>query len=670
MNTINWGIISTGAIAKAFARGLKSALLGTAYAVASREIDKAKAFASEFGFEKSYGSYEALLADPDVHAVYISVPHQHHVEWALKAAKAKKHILVEKPFALNAADAMAVFETAKANNVLAMEAFMYRCHPQTSKLVELLKEKVIGEVRIINATFSFHAGFNPTSRLFANDYGGGGILDVGCYTMSIARLIAGAALGKDFANPVEVSGCAHLGQTGVDEWAIAALKFENGILAQLSTGIAVNQENIVRIFGSEGRITLPIPYHANRVAGEDGRIIIHRNGEKEPREITVASSITAFAQEADTFARAVLDGQLAATPPAMTPADTLGNLRALDRWRDAIRLTYDQEKSANYRTTTVHGISLARSANAIMPYAKIANLDQPVSRLIMGCDNQRTFPHAAVLFDDFFERGGNTFDTAFVYGGGLQENLLGQWVKHRGVRDQINLIVKGCHTPFDFPRDIASQLRVSLDRLQTDHADIYILHRDNPDVPVSEWVDALNQQVKAGRIKTFGGSNWTPPRVQEANDYAAKHGLQGFSVVSNNFSLATMNKPIWAGCISSNDPQSRAWFTKSQVALLAWSSQARGFFVPGVAEKGKPASREMQEIYCSDDNFERQKRAFELARELNVAPINIALAFVLHQPFPTFALIGPRTLEETRTSMDGLKVKLTEAQVKWLNLER
>jgi aryl-alcohol dehydrogenase-like predicted oxidoreductase len=304
-----------------------------------------------------------------------------------------------------------------------------------------------------------------------------------------------------------------------------------------------------------------------------------------------------------------------------------------------------------------------------MKYGRIPHLDKEVSRLVMGVDNQKTLSHATVMFDDFFERGGNMFDTAHIYGGGLHERILGQWIKLRSVRDRVAVIVKGAHTPFCTPRDLNKQFLVSLERLQTDRADIYMLHRDNTDVPVGEFVDVLNEHVKAGRIKAFGGSNWTLARVDEANAYAKERGLQGFSVVSNNFSLARMVDPVWAGCIAASDAQSRAWFERTQTPLLPWSSQARGFFLEGNASPQKTDDKELVRCWYSEDNFERLKRATELAEKKNVRPINIALAYVLNQPFPTFALIGPRMLSETRTSLPGLDVQLTAEEVRWLNLE-
>src|SRR5512133_3525011 len=155
---------------------------------------------------------------------------------------------------------MKVFEVARAKNLMVMEAFMYRCHPQTAKLVQLLREKAIGDVRVIQATFSFHAGFNPNGRLFSNELAGGGIMDVGCYAVSMSRLVAGVASGKDFADPIEVKGTGHLAPTGVDSYAIGTLKFAGDIVAQIATGVELNQDNSVRIFGSSGQIILSNPW--------------------------------------------------------------------------------------------------------------------------------------------------------------------------------------------------------------------------------------------------------------------------------------------------------------------------------------------------------------------------------------------------------------------------
>jgi aryl-alcohol dehydrogenase-like predicted oxidoreductase len=274
-----------------------------------------------------------------------------------------------------------------------------------------------------------------------------------------------------------------------------------------------------------------------------------------------------------------------------------------------------------------------------------------------------------VMFDAFFERGGTAFDTAYVYGGGAHERSLGHWMKIRGVRDQVVVVAKGAHTPLCFPHAITSQVHESLDRLQTDHADVYVMHRDNPDVPVGEFVDVLNEHVRAGRFRAFGGSNWSMARIAEANEYAKRKGLQGFSIVSNNFSLARMVNPVWKGCIAASDPESRAYLQQTQLTLLSWSSQARGFFTDRAHRDQSLNDEEMNRCWYSEDNWQRRERVVELANRRGVLPINIALAYVLNQPFPAFALIGPRTLEELRTSLPALGIRLSPDELLWLNLE-
>jgi predicted dehydrogenase/aryl-alcohol dehydrogenase-like predicted oxidoreductase len=658
-SSLNWGIISTGRIAGTFAQGLKDSKTGRLVAVASRSLESARAFGEKWNVTSCYGSYAELLADPQVQAVYIATPHPQHAEWAIKAAEAGKHILCEKPLTINAGEAMAVVEAAREHNVVLMEAFMYRCHPQTERLVDIIRSGDIGEVKLIQATFSFHAGFNPESRLFSNALAGGGILDVGCYAASMARLIAGAAQGKDFADPIEVSGAGHLGETNVDEYAVATLKFPGDIVAQLSTGVRLNQDNSVRIYGTEGWIHVPSPWMCTPTDGAI-RFTVHAKGQAQ--DIVIEADRSLYAYEADVFATAVEANEVPS--PAMSPEDSLGNMATLDLWRAAIRLTYESETPSVQKP--VRG-TLKRRLDNKMRYVRIKGLDKDIARLFFGCDNQRTYSHAAAVFDDYYERGGNGFDTAYIYGGGLQERLLGQWVKARGLREQVAIIVKGAHTPHCNPEALTSQLYQSLDRLGTDYADIYMMHRDNPDIPVSEFVDVLNEHLQAGRIKVFGGSNWSIERVQAANEYAASKGLVGFGALSNNFSLARMVDPVWHGCISASDAASRAWLTEHQIPVFAWSSQARGFFVR--AAKNFTEDEELVRCWYSEDNFQRLERARELALKKGTTPINIAAAYVLAQPFPIIALIGPRNIAETRSSMGGLDVELTPEEVRWLNLE-
>ena len=175
--------------------------------------------------------------------------------------------------------------------------------------------------------------------------------------------------------------------------------------------------------------------------------------------------------------------------------------------------------------------------------------------------------------------------------------------------------------------------------------------------------------AKAAGCRFDGPVEGAVERVREANEYARKKGLKGFAAVSNNFSLARMVDPVWAGCVSAADAGSRKFFTETRTPLFAWSSQARGFFLEGKAAPNKKDDAELVRCWYAEDNFRRLERVKELAKKRGVLPVNVALAWVLNQPFPTFALIGPRTLEETRTSLPALGIELTEREMRWLNLE-
>ena len=234
------------------------------------------------------------------------------------------------------------------------------------------------------------------------------------------------------------------------------------------------------------------------------------------------------------------------------------------------------------------------------------------------------------------------------------------------------ILGKGAHTPSCDPKNLTKQLLESLDRMKTDYIDLYMLHRDNLEIPVGEFIDVLNEHKRAGRIRAFGGSNWTLKRLQVANDYAKKHGLTPFVASSSNLSLAVWNEPMWADCVSVSDPESRAWHHKTKMPLFAWSSQASGFFTGrfGAKDRNDPALSDIVRVWFDQGNFRRLERARELAKKKGVTANQIALAYVLCQPFEMYALIGPQTLEEIRTSAQALEVKLTPKELRWLNLEK
>ena len=666
--TLNWGILATGRIAHALAAAITTTPGNRLTAVASRDRSVARTFSDQYGNVTAHGSYDALITDPSVDVIYVATPHPLHAEWTIKALAAGKHVLCEKPLGVNAAEVMAMTHAAGVHRRFLMEAFMYRCHPQTRIVRELITGGAIGEIRHISANFGYQTAVDVDSRLFANALGGGGILDVGCYPVSLARLL----LNEE---PGTVKAHGHLGSTGVDEWTTALLGFSNGVSAQVATGIRIGLDNSARISGSKGHIHLPNPWLPADAEGQ-WRFELSSFGRTE--QISGISK-PLYVLEVEAVAEAIAAGKLES--PAMSWQDSLGNARVLDAWRAEIGLEYLQEQPETHRGPLV-ALRNPAAADALVTRSAVKGLAQDMAHLVMGCDNQPNASHAAVMWDHYFDLGGNAFDTAFVYGNGSMEKLLGHWHTQRNIRSDMVIIGKGAHTPHCFPDQIGPQLDVSLERLQTDYVDVYFLHRDNTDIPVGEFVDALNAEVARGRIRVFGGSNWTLPRVQAVNAYARENGKQGFSAVSNNLSLARMVTPIWPGVESSWDAAFRSYLKDNGTALMPWSSQARGFFTPWVdavlAEQGQragagtrvePTIDELQRTWFAEDNFERRRRAFSLADSLGTSAINIALAYVLRQAFPVFALIGPRTLWELDSCIKAISLKLTAEQIAWLNLE-
>jgi aryl-alcohol dehydrogenase-like predicted oxidoreductase len=462
---------------------------------------------------------------------------------------------------------MTMVDVAREAGRSLVEAYMYRFHPQTRDVLRLVAEGVIGDLVHIDAGFAFHSG-STEGRLFDPATAGGGILDVGGYPVSYARAIAGAAAGKPFVEPTAISADGIIGATGVDEWAVGRLTFPGDVTASVRAGVRLQDANTVTIFGSSGKIDIADPW----TLSPDPTVTITLVGQ-EPQQRSYAGAFP-YALEADGLARA-REQDPAAGPVEMGLDDSLGNAQVLDQWRAEIGLVYPFEADdANIPTVSGERLTVTPSTPP-MKYGTLPGLDKQMSRLVMGCDNQPDLAHASAIFDHFFSLGGNAFDTAYVYGGGRYERLFGQWMANRGVREDVVVIVKGAHTPHCDPDSLVSQLETSLERQQSEYADIYMMHRDNPDIEVGEFVDVLDQQHHAGRIKVIGVSNWTRERFEEANDYARANGRQGFAVLSNHFGLAEAYDVPWTGCRHVTDPASKQWLTEAQIPLLPWSSQAR-----------------------------------------------------------------------------------------------
>ncbi|KAB0679381.1 aldo/keto reductase [Aureimonas leprariae] len=658
-----WGILGTGAIAKVFADALPQAANARLVAVGTRG-QATPELEQRFPGARIVSGYDALLADPEVEAVYIATPHPSHAMLAIRAAEAGKHVLCEKPFAVNAAEAEAAFAAARRAGTFAGEAFMYRFHPQIEALVELIRAGEIGEVGLVRSTFGFAGSFAESHRLLADEHAGGGILDVGSYAMSMARLVAGAASGKPFADPVKVSGAGRLGTTGADLVAVASLSFADGVVAQLSCSVALNQDNTVEVRGTKGRITLLNPWMAGGKSGEEAVLVVEPNG-AEARRISVPHGQNTYAREIEAVGEAVRAGATEYRAPGMSQADTLGNLRALDAWRASIGQSYSFERVESARPPLA-GRPVRFERTGTIPTRAMPGVEHPVSAVALGLASFTSATQAFAVMDAYFEAGGALFDTSAHYGAnGLADRHLGAWIDSRGVRKEVSLIAKGAHTPLCYPDVIGRQLGQSLERLKTDHTEIYMMHRDNEDVPVSEFVDAIASEIRAGRVGAYGFSNWTLPRFDAARAYARDKGLPLPTALSNNYSLAEMLEPVWAGCISVSDDASKRWLADGSVGVYAWSSQARGFFTDR-SGPDKTGDRELVASWYNDRNFERKRRAEEFGRRLGRSATQVAVAYCLHQPFPVVPLIGPLAVGELDDSLGALAIELTPEDVRWL----
>lgn len=310
---LNWGILGTGMIAGRFAADLPFSRSGRLAAVASRSPESANAFTKRHGGEAVTG-YGALLARPDIDAVYLSLPNALHHEWTLAALDAGKHVLCEKPMALNEIEAREMFAKAAATGRVLIEAFMYRAHPQTTLIHETIAKGAIGEIRLIRTNFTFNRDASPRDARFQPGPGGGSLMDVGCYCVDFTRALVGT-------EPVSVHGVAHRHGLGVDDYAAGVLAFAGGQLATFTCGMTVLSDQTAHIAGTEGRIEVVRFWQ-----GKEGFSLISPKGKVKRFEVKETRPI--YAVEADAFAEVV-----AGAPNWNAPENTLGNLRVLGELR-------------------------------------------------------------------------------------------------------------------------------------------------------------------------------------------------------------------------------------------------------------------------------------------------------------------------------------------------
>jgi aryl-alcohol dehydrogenase-like predicted oxidoreductase len=331
-----------------------------------------------------------------------------------------------------------------------------------------------------------------------------------------------------------------------------------------------------------------------------------------------------------------------------------------------------------------------------MKYGTVKRVNKPVAHLVLGTmiitdeeEAREKGPWGNInramsfkLLDEVFEQGGNTFDTAHVYGiGGASEKGLGLWMKARDNREEVVILSKGAiksspPAPYKvMPSFIDADIFDSLARLQTDYIDIYMLHYDAPNYPVGPFVETLHKHFEAGRIHAYGGSNWSAARIEEANAYAEAHGLAPFVVSEPFYSLAEMVEMPSPGRASLSGPskkEERAWYAENEIPVMPYSSLAAGLMSGRVdRENYRDEIRSgCVGAYCHEVNFERLDRAQELAEAKGVSVPQIALAFIVQSEMDVYPLVGARSGDEFADSAAALEIELTPEERAWLDLER
>jgi D-xylose 1-dehydrogenase (NADP+, D-xylono-1,5-lactone-forming) len=306
---VKWGILSTAAINRKVIPGAHASENVDLIAVASRDKQRAEAYAREWGIERAYGSYEALLEDADVEAVYISLPNNLHCEWSIRSLEAGKHVLCEKPMSKRVADVAKAFDAAEKNSRLLMEAFMYRHNPQTRRLRDLVDEGAIGDLLLIRSCFSYSL-HDPENIRLRTDVDGGALMDVGCYCVSGSRFLAG--------EPEQVYGQQLLGSTGTDSVFTATMRFFGNIIAQFDCGTSLPERDELEAIGTDGSLFLDDPWHC-----EQPVIELRRDGQTRQIEVELADS---YALELENLSDAIRGD----AEPLLGREDAVGQARTIE----------------------------------------------------------------------------------------------------------------------------------------------------------------------------------------------------------------------------------------------------------------------------------------------------------------------------------------------------
>ena len=667
MTNIRWGIVGTGSIATAFAHSIKYSNNSSLEAVYGRNESKLKDFCNKFEVESINEPNNLFTAD-HIDAIYIATPHSTHYEYCLSAIKNKKHTLCEKPLTVNHLESMVLLNLAKESNVFLMEAFMYRTHPQTANILDSLDVfQDLKEEIIIESSFGFTAELSESHRLRNPMLGGGAILDVGCYPLSISKLIAGRIQGAPFSDPESIEASGRIDSTGVDLQSTATLVFSDRIKAEISCAIDEEYSNNLIVRSGDLKIVASQPWHCGQFQEGKSSIEIYKN-QQLIKEIPFEDKVGLFTREINHASECIAKGEIESN--YINHADTQSNMLWLEKWRQELDIVCPLSEFKGSPLPDSKFYSIQRPK---LQSTSLTGVKKLGSRLALGCDNQTSSLHAFAMFDHFYGSGGRIFDTAFIYNNGKGDKYLGDWINSRNIEDEIIVLGKGAHTPDCEPKFIRPQIEESLSRLNINKIDIFCLHRDNPKIPVAEFMDALNEVKNDGLIGNIGASNWEMGRFAEARDYALKNNMEPFTVLSNNFSLAEMVDPVWPGCVGVNNSYLE-YLMDNQIMLFPWSSQARGFFIEkkeitSNEHFSNPSLEEERRVWHSEKNLQRRKVCFAIAAQRGVQPIQVALAYVIQKSSLIFPLVGPRTIIEAESSIAATQLNLTEEEMSNLAID-
>ena len=565
---LRWGILGPGAIARVFATAIDGLDGHEIAAVGSRDPQRALAFNAERGYvDAKAGTYGDLVRNESVDAVYVASPHPGHLEHAALALRHGKAVLCEKPLCVNASEARRLCEIARERGRPLLEAMWTRFLPATQRAADWIANGTIGEPSRVVCSFGFRAAFDPESRLYDPELGGGSLLDIGCYTLSLASLVFEERVTGGNIPEIEVR--ADLAPSGVDEHCKIVLRFGDGAEAYLESSIsrAVSATGVIQ--GDRGRIVIPDFWRAQTLKLEC-----------ETQDVATLECpflCNGYEYQALELARMLRDGDIES--PLLPHEESIGLIELMDDLRRRMGVQYPFEPSIGV-TAGTHRAMTYRPFDALPLGARVfrpaaaegGQEDAPAAgrllsappeplhlpRLVLGTMSLTNETPAAqddadALLDAAFEHGLSAVDTGHVYGGGASERAIGDWLERSGLADDVFVLSKGCHPdeagPRVNPEALARDLAESLDRLRLPAVDLYMLHRDDPAVPVGEMVDAFAEHLAAGRLRAYGFSNWTRARIEEACDYAEANDRPLPAASSPNFSLADqVNDPWGGGC--------------------------------------------------------------------------------------------------------------------------